>query len=383
MSNLDFVSSISATFVDEINKFITTFTNTIKQQFEDLENKVVIQTNEINKLKDDLKSKKFDENNYTSVSVIKNQDKQIHELSNTIKTLENRIKFLEMKAIKEPIIQNIITPELDTPITSNSSSNSSSHQATTFINKDVEINSDMIENLHPVMKQEVELVSKLAIESETIPTQIQTHVPAKKIIKKTGKKVNEEIEQIENSNTNELSDPIVPVDLDTVVEKPKRKIPLKKPTKKDLKVKEEIKDEIKEEIKDEVNDANEIENQRLEDEKLAIENQRLEDEKLANDLKNKKLETKKEPKQTTKKDTKKEKEVKIEAKIEAKIETPEVNYPDTIPDLDSVIILEFDNIDYYLDEKTNNIFQITEDEEIGIFIGLYDKDNKKILKMNS
>ena len=58
-----------------------------------------------------------------------------------------------------------------------------------------------------------------------------------------------------------------------------------------------------------------------------------------------------------------------------------VNYPDTIPDLDCVNILEFDNVDYYLDEKTNNVFQITEDEDVGIFIGVYDKENKKIHKM--
>ena len=60
----------------------------------------------------------------------------------------------------------------------------------------------------------------------------------------------------------------------------------------------------------------------------------------------------------------------------------EVKYPDTIPDLDSVNILEFNGVDYYLDEKTNNVFQITSDEDIGTFIGVYDKDNKKILKMN-
>ena len=101
MSDLEFISSISNTFIDEINKFISTFTTTIKNQFEEVDNKVIAQTNEINKLRDELNSKKFDEKNYNTVSVIKNQDKQIYELNNTIKTLENRVKFLEAKTIKE------------------------------------------------------------------------------------------------------------------------------------------------------------------------------------------------------------------------------------------------------------------------------------------
>ena len=40
MADLEFISTISSTFIDEINKFITTFTSTIKTQFEDIENKV-------------------------------------------------------------------------------------------------------------------------------------------------------------------------------------------------------------------------------------------------------------------------------------------------------------------------------------------------------
>ena len=94
MGDLDFINTISDTFSNEITKFVKTFTNTMKQQFESIENKVKEQTDELNKLKDELKNKKFDEDNYTSVSVIKNQDKQIYELNNIIKNLENRIKFL-------------------------------------------------------------------------------------------------------------------------------------------------------------------------------------------------------------------------------------------------------------------------------------------------
>ena len=98
MADLEFISTISSTFIDEINKFITTFTSTIKNQFEDVETKMKAQELEINKLKEELNSKKYEEKNYSSVSVIKNQDKQIHELNNTIKTLESRLKYLEQRA---------------------------------------------------------------------------------------------------------------------------------------------------------------------------------------------------------------------------------------------------------------------------------------------
>ena len=51
MADLEFISTISSTFIDEINKFITTFTSTIKNQFEDVETKMKAQELEINKLK--------------------------------------------------------------------------------------------------------------------------------------------------------------------------------------------------------------------------------------------------------------------------------------------------------------------------------------------
>ena len=84
MCDLDFINTISSTFSSEINKFIQSFTLTIKQQFENIDKKIKEQEAELNKLRDELKNKKFDEIIFTSVSVIKNQDKQIYELNNTI-----------------------------------------------------------------------------------------------------------------------------------------------------------------------------------------------------------------------------------------------------------------------------------------------------------
>ena len=58
-----------------------------------------------------------------------------------------------------------------------------------------------------------------------------------------------------------------------------------------------------------------------------------------------------------------------------------VKFPDTIPNLNDVNILEVNDIEYYIDDSNNNIFLITTDDEIGTFVGVYDKDNKKIIAM--
>ena len=64
--------------------------------------------------------------------------------------------------------------------------------------------------------------------------------------------------------------------------------------------------------------------------------------------------------------------------IEIKQETKQLKYPEIIPTLDDVNFLELNFIDYYLCEKTNNVFEINKDEDIGKFIGVFDKQLKKI-----
>jgi len=48
------------------------------------------------------------------------------------------------------------------------------------------------------------------------------------------------------------------------------------------------------------------------------------------------------------------------------------------PIIDDVEVLEYNNNDYYMD-KLNNVYQMTADQDIGIFIGVYDKDNNIIV----
>ena len=58
----------------------------------------------------------------------------------------------------------------------------------------------------------------------------------------------------------------------------------------------------------------------------------------------------------------------------------EVKYPDIIADINDIEIFELNNVDYFMDKK-NNIYQITEDQDIGIFLGVYDKTNNQIIYM--
>jgi hypothetical protein len=386
MADLEFISTISTTFVDEINKFITTFTSTIKSQFEDIESKVKAQELEINKLREELNSKKYEEKNYTSVSVIKNQDKQIHELNNTIKTLESRLKYLEQRASssKEPI-KSIIEDKKGIDIIV---------EHVEIIDKDTIENSD----------RDIDTPNTDAIVQEKALEIIPEPISVKKIVKKTSKKTNVE--------------PVVeisPTPPEPITEKPKRKIAMKKNVKTELHIvhdtveteKEEAEAELEKErieserIEKEKADAEaeaELEKERIEKEKAEadaeLEKERIEKEKAeaeaelekekAKTTKTKKTEVKKEKETKPSTSVKKEKETKKPVEIEKEeenIKYIEVKYPDTIPHLDTVNILELDNIEYYLDEITNNVFQITPSEEIGAFIGVYDKDSKKINKM--
>ena len=76
------------------------------------------------------------------------------------------------------------------------------------------------------------------------------------------------------------------------------------------------------------------------------------------------------------------KETKVEKIIEIPIEIPiVVKYPDSLPTLNDVEVLEFKKTDYYMD-KLNNVFQMTPDEDLGMFIGVYNKNKNEILYMN-
>ena len=58
----------------------------------------------------------------------------------------------------------------------------------------------------------------------------------------------------------------------------------------------------------------------------------------------------------------------------------EVKYPEIIADINDIDILEINNKNYFIDKK-NNIYQITDEQDIGIFLGIYDKTDNKIIYM--
>ena len=93
-----------------------------------------------------------------------------------------------------------------------------------------------------------------------------------------------------------------------------------------------------------------------------------------------------EEKKSKKKDSnkvKKEKIVKhdnIEISNDNKEDIIEVKYPEIIADINDIDILEINNKNYFIDKK-NNIYQITDDQDIGIFLGIYDKTDNKIIYM--
>ena len=292
MCDLEFINTISSTFSSEIDKFIHSYTLTIKQQFETVDTKLKEQEQELNKLKDELKNKKFDETNYTSVSVIKNQDKQIYELNNTIKNLENRIKYLELK-------NNVKSEPTYETVENN--------------------NTELIKNISKrVSKKKDEITSTESIEiSET-----NSEKPQKKIAIKKGSKINTKLEIVSEEQS--------------------------------------------------IKEAQAEKQQRLKEE--ADEQQRLKEEA-------KKTLKKENVKEKEKKSKKSQKTTKEEVKEEVKEEKTElkVSFPNTIPKLMDVNILEVNDIEYYIDDTNNNMFLITNDEDIGAFVGVYDKDKKIII----
>ena len=52
--------------------------------------------------------------------------------------------------------------------------------------------------------------------------------------------------------------------------------------------------------------------------------------------------------------------------------------PNELPNINDIDILELDQ-EYFIDKK-KNVYQITEDQEVGIFLGVYDEQNNKIIQ---
>jgi len=97
----------------ELKILVNDITELFEKKLRLIEGKYNKQSDELDKIKNELNTKKFDEKNFNNVSWIKNQDTQIKERDNKIRELEGRIKFLESKAstvIKVPV-PVVVEPE--------------------------------------------------------------------------------------------------------------------------------------------------------------------------------------------------------------------------------------------------------------------------------
>ena len=117
MENL---SGLFSDFKSNIRDNITVFLTDISDKWKTIVTKFDEEHRELERIRGELNVKKFEESNFTNVSVIKNQDKQIRENSNRVKELESKLKFLEKEnqtlklSNPKPIVsQQIKLTELD------------------------------------------------------------------------------------------------------------------------------------------------------------------------------------------------------------------------------------------------------------------------------
>jgi hypothetical protein len=355
----DKLNSLVSEINSDLKACVLQFTETINNKIKTLETNFAKQTDELEKLKKDLSDKKFDENNYMNVSITMNLAKQIKERDLRIKELEQRIKYNDE---------------------SKSSINNESKVEITQENQVTE----------PIIVPEKKS-TKISIKSKTAINDKSTSEPI--------------VEPIVEPISESISEPIVE-------EKPKKKITIKKQTKAEIakeearlaeaetsRLAEEASRISKEssrlaeeavrlaEEEKAIRLAEEEEAQRKEAVRLAEEEeaQRKEEPKVVVKKKATEKATEKASEKVTEKATEKASEkskTKEKSKEKSKEKTndiPEkVEYPSDIPNIEDVEVLEYKNNDYYMD-KLNNVFQMTKEQDIGIFIGVYNKTTKDLM----
>jgi hypothetical protein len=323
ISKIDLTNNKLNTIINEISNdlkdCIFQFTDTINNKLKLIESKFNKQTEELTILKKELENKSFDDKNYMNVSITMNLSKQIKERDLKIKELEQRIKFIENKK------QTEVVPEVTLDVIPEVVSNVIPE---VVLNVIPEVIPDVIPDVAPeVIKSKTKKTSVKIKQSESI---VDIEPSSDKITKKTKKSKNEEVKAIVE-------------EINTIVEEIK-------PIVEEVKTIEEVNP-----IVEEINPIVEI----------------------------KPIEEKKSKKKDSNK-VKKEKIVKQDnieiSSSDNKEDVIEVKYPDIIADINDIDILEVNNKNYFIDKK-NNIYQITDDQDIGIFLGVYDKIDNKIIYM--
>lgn len=403
-------TSLVSEITDELRDSVSMFTERINNKLKHIEGKFSVQQEELENLKKELKSKQFDESNFNNVSMIKNQSKQIAEKELRIKELESRNKYLEdnSKISKStPIIGNNVKTNTGNVV----SSNITSSRTTASLNN--------IEN--EVANQVASQIDDNAGVGEVInddmagandDVEIEVSKDVKKIKGRSIKKKIIEVEVVENEPKTDVEE----------ISKSVKKI-TKKPIKKQS-------DSQSDSHKESEKEAKKLEEERIRLENEDIERQRIADEeelrlaeeaeaqRLAEEAESKaksKISKKTSDKPADKKITKKkiEKVIEIESedeipapkvvdkkaekvhetvqekvhkpkeKVQEKVQKKEdkrlVVFPDCPPNDEDLEILELDGADYYKDTTNNNVYQIINGDDRGIFLGIYDENSNAII----
>ena len=325
IKKLDETQLILQTNIAETGMELKTLVNDITELFEKklrlIECKYNKQSDELDKIKNELNTKKFDEKNFNNVSWIKNQDMQIKERDNKIRELEGRIKFLETKA------------------------NTNIKAAVPVVVEPVAEPKSVIEN-EPIAEDEPKpiVVEEIKAKGKAVSKK-EPKVTAKKPIK-VKKNIEEEpvvepvVEPVEEVNEVRGAEALV---VEQVVE-PKSKVKVS--------VKKETKAISKKTIKLKKNSEAEPVTEPLAEPLAEPVAEPVTEPIVEHILKN------------------------LVGKGARGAEA--LALKPLAPDIKDLDLLELDDINYYKD-KSDNVYQMTEDEDIGIFLGVYDSSSNKII----
>ena len=420
----DSLNNVASSFGNEITSSIDEFSKRINFKLRTIDERFTKNSEELELLRTELLSKKFDESNFNNVSMIRTLDKTIKERDLKIKELESRIRYLEGNS-------------------TNTNTNSNVIASASIAKKESEVN--IKQKPEPIAAKEVVATSMIEKEEkfkdapriQDADGDIVIAVSAKRTRTKTDKKktesanvVQESSEPVESVVEDKPKKPIRKIKKASKIEKEEESssepvVPIKAPIQSNIPVPEAVNESAKVVDEDDYNDA--VEAQRLADdealrlaeeeaaesERLA-EEQRLEEERAAKAAAE--LEKKKKPevvKKTgiSKKDSSSTKEPIIQKKITSKTTTtpathqnttstptiksasqpaktndaktndgPKVKqgYPDKLPEVEDLDVITVNNNDYYCDKNNQGVYQMINGDDIGAFLGYYDSQDETI-----
>ena len=430
---------IASSFGNEVSSSIDEFSRRINVKLKNIDERFTKNTEELEAVRAELLSKKFDESNFNNVSQVRRLDKIVNERDLKIKELESRIRYLECNSAST----NATATATANSATANSTKVKKEPEAVikqkpeTIITKEIEKKKEQKEQKElvevpaeiPTVAPETNDTFKDAPRVQDADGDIIIAVSAKKSRSKTDKKKAPSAGGIVLEASSAIDESAI------IEEKPKK--PIRK-IKKASKVEKEEEDSIavpvipipvqKQETDpsrdiDENNDATEAqlqadeealrlaqeeaaEAERLEEEqRLEAEAERLEEERVAKaaaELEKKKKTEVAKKQVISKKDNNEAKQPIPPKKIISKTtaipipdklveaipalpssktkETskPKPDYPDKLPEVEDLDVITVDGNDYYCDKNNQGVYQMINGDDIGAFLGYYDLHSETI-----